>query len=1147
MTIAAGTKLGRYEIRSKIGEGGMGEVYLAEDTRLHRKLALKILSADLTQNKDRLRRFEQEAIAAAALNHPNIAHIYEIGSSPAVSEGSDASATAGDETHFIAMEFIDGLTLRDRLMSTSLAISEALDIVTQVASALSAAHEAGIVHRDIKPENIMLRRRDGYVKVLDFGVAKITEPSLAGTDAATLVKTAPGIILGTVNYLSPEQARGLAVDARADIWSLGVVLSETLTGRKPFEGLTASDVIALILTRDPTPFRDLTEVPPELQSIVMKTLAKAKEQRYQTMEDLARDLKNYKRKLDWGTGPQFDVSGAGIITEAERAGNSAVDRAIISATRGPQPPARPPNNLSDQLTLLIGRNAELAEIEELIAREDVRLLTLTGPGGTGKTRLGVQAAADSLPDFADGVFLIPLTPITDPHLVPAAIAQTLGLKESGETSLQETLKRHLRDKRMLLVLDNFEQVVAAAPLAAEILVACPQLKFLVTSRVVLHLRGEHEFPVQPLELPDLRHLPPLEVLSQYSAVALFIARARAVKPDFELTNENARAVAEICMRLDGLPLGLELAAARLKLFPPNSLLARLENRLKLLAGGARDLPAHQQTMRAAIDWSYDLLNENEQKLFRMLTVFVGGFTLEAAEAVSGATGEDEMDILEGVTSLADNSLLRQKEQPNGEPRFIMLETIREYGFEKLAAAQEAKAIQRAQAAYFLELAEQAEPELSGANQAAWLDRLQAEHDNFRAALNWALQNGESEIGLRLAAAFWRFWLVRGHLSEGREQLDRVLSEAALPPEARAKVLTGAGTLAQNQGDYKAARTLFEQSLSIWRQVGDKKGIATSLHNLGWIAWRQSDYATAHSLSAEALALHRELGNKQGMAHAVNNLGWVAHHRGDYAAARSFHEQSLTLRRELGDKRAIAFALTNLGWAIQKQGDYQQSLSLIGEARALFRQVGDKQLLAFSSLIMANVLHDHGDQKEAQALLKESISTSHEIGSKYNLAFSLRILGDIMFEEGDQSGAVDLVEKSLLLFREIGDKYGAAFALCILANITSEQGEHERAASFLNESLKLRTEIGDKHGLIECLESLASVALAQKQLERAVRLSGAAEAMRESLNIRLSPIEQKKPDRTKTAARAGLDEKAFAAEWSRGLAMTLEQAVSYGQS
>src|SRR5262245_1471679 len=549
------------------------------------------------------------------------------------------------------------------------------------------------------------------------------------------------------------------------------------------------------------------------------------------------------------------------------------------------------HNLPVQPTPLIGRERVSAAACALLRRAEVRLLTLTGPGGTGKTRLGLQVAADLLEDFEDGVFFVPLAAIRDSALVASSIARTLRLQERAGQVLLDSLKESLQDKQMLLVLDNFEQVVAAAPLVAELLAACPRLKCLVTSRVVLRLSGEHEFPVPPLELPDPRHLPAVETLSQYAAVALFIQRALAVKPDFQVDNANAPAVAEICVRLDGLPLAIELAAARLKLLPPQAILARLGRRLELLRGGARDVPDRHQTLRQAIAWSYDLLEAGEQALFRRLAVFARGCTLEAAGAVCHA-GHDHaagpgpsLEMLDGVASLVDKSLLRQQEQASGEPRFRMLETIREYGLECLTASGEEPGVRRAHADYYLALVEAAEPALTGPEQATWLERLGAEHDNLRTALQWAEESGEAEIGLRLAGALCQFWLMHSHLREGQERLARLLglAEAAPRTAARAKARTRAGHLADNLSDYEAAHTFFEESLAIRRVLGEKGGIAAALNDLGWVAWHRNDYPASRALSEESLAIWRELGDKAGIATSLHNLGWVAYYQGNYEA------------------------------------------------------------------------------------------------------------------------------------------------------------------------------------------------------------------------------------------------------------------------
>jgi predicted ATPase/serine/threonine protein kinase/Tfp pilus assembly protein PilF len=1092
MTVPIGTRLDRYEIRSSLGVGGMGEVYLAQDTRLRRAVALKLLTPQSIGNEDRLLRFKQEAHVASTLNHPNVAHVYDVG------EANGAT--------FIAMEYVEGQTLLQQLARAQMKLSEVLDIAIQMASALAAAHAAGIVHRDIKPENVMVRP-DGYIKVLDFGLAKLVEPQRADVEAATLFQTEPGVVMGTVSYMSPEQARGLPVDARTDIWSLGCVLYWMVAGYAPFEGSTPMDVIVSILEKNPPPLQSsLTGIPVELEQIITRSLAKDKELRYQTINELTIDLKKLKQELELKSSLELYAPINAIREAATRSWDHHELQTAENLAAGDTRPDTP-HNLPGQLTPLIGRKAEVSDLERLLRREDVRLLTLTGPGGTGKTRLSLQLAMSSLDAFADGVFFIELASVSNPKVAVSATARILGIKETGDTPLIESLKQSLRDKQMLLLFDNFEQTLITGPLVSELLTACQKLKALVTSRAPLRVHGEREFPVQPLDLPGPSDLASPNTLSQYAAVVLFVERAQAAKPFFVLTDENARTVADICIRLDGLPLAIELAAARIKLLSPQAMLARLEKRLKILTGGARDLPDRQQTMRGAIAWGYDLLGEDEKILFRRLAVFAGGFTLEAAEALLRIEEEECVDILDKVEALIDNSLLQQRDQSDGEPRFSILETIREYGLEQLEASGEASLIRRQHARLFLTLAERAELELAGTNQGTWLAQLEMEHDNLRVALHWTKESKETEIGLRLAGALWRFWLVRGHLSEGRERLADILTAAgnSSSTAALAKVLTGAGTLAHNQGDYTAARSWYEQSLAVWKEVEDKAGVADALNNLGWVAWRQSDYVAARGLSEKSLALHQELGDKKGVAHSLNNLGWVAHFQGDYAEARAFHERGLTLRQELGDKRGIAFTLNSLGWAVYKQGDDEQARRLLMKAIDLLRDVGDKQLIAFASSVLSDVVHKQGDRQQATALLAESLA----------------------------------------IFRQLGDKWGIAFALRILANVLREQGDYEQAVSVLKESLTLCEQTGEGHGFIESLNGLAETAIVQGQPVRATQLWGAAETRREAIGVRLSPSEQFKYDHNLEAARAELGEAMFAETWAKGKAMTQEQAIAYG--
>jgi predicted ATPase/DNA-binding SARP family transcriptional activator len=770
------------------------------------------------------------------------------------------------------------------------------------------------------------------------------------------------------------------------------------------------------------------------------------------------------------------------------------------------------HNLPVQRSPLIGREKEVARVLELLRREETGLLTLTGAGGSGKTRLGLQVATDLLPDFEHGIYFVGLAPIRDPRLVPSAVAQTLGVREMAGTPLLESLKAHLKDKQLLLLLDNFEQVLEAAPLVAELLAAAPRLKVLVTSRAALHLRGEKEFLVPPLALPPRVESgscgrstlnPEPSTLRQYAAVELFTQRAQDVRPEFAVTHENASAVAEICARLDGLPLAIELAAARIKLLPPQALLGRLESRLKLLTGGARDLPARQQTLRDAIGWSYDLLGEPEKKLLRRLAVFAGGCTLEAVDAVCNAQGDLETDVLEGVTSLVDQSLLQREQQASPEARLTMLETIREYGLECLAESGEADAVRRRHAAFFLALAEQGS---GGESETAWMDRLEREHDNLRAALAWSRAPGQGEVGLRLGEALVQFWDTRGYWTEGRAHLAGLLAlpGAAARTAARGHALHGAGTMAWHQGDYAAARAFHEESLAIFRELDNKEGIALSLRGLGNVAHARWDYGAAQALAEESLAIQRELGDKRGIASSLWTLGRVAHALGEYGVARALYEESLAIHRELGDKRGMASSLGELGHVARNQGDYGAARALHEECLAISREVGNKDGILRSLLGLARVAQAQGDPEKAKALLEESEA----------------------------------------LVRRIEDRRARIHPLGGLGHVARALGDDRRATALYQESLLLRREVGDQFALAQSLEDLAAPAGRQGQARRAAQLLGAAEAQCEAMGASPPVADPAEYDRTVAAARGALGEEAFAAAWAEGRALSLDDVVAF---
>lgn len=659
---------------------------------------------------------------------------------------------------------------------------------------------------------------------------------------------------------------------------------------------------------------------------------------------------------------------------------------------------------------LIGRASELALVRKRLGQSDVRLITLTGAAGTGKTRLAVEVASLAATDFTDGAHFVDLAPIHDLTLVPSAIAHVLDIREEGDRQVLDVLRERLGSREILLVLDNFEQVLAAAPWLSDLVQACPGLKLLVTSRSALHLRWEHVLLVRPL---------PVE-----SAVELFVQRAQRANAEFSLTSANANAVASVCLRLDGLPLAIELAAARSRVLSPAALLGRLEHRLDLLATTAADQPARQRTLRAALDWSYDLLSPAEQAIFRRLGVFVGGFPLSAVGEVCDPEQILGIDPLSAVESLVDNCLVRQEATPpHGEPRFGMLETMRAYALERLRESCETDVTRRRHAAYYLAGADVPVAEMKLSQQNLWLKSLEAEHENLRAALGWCAAAREPELGLSAASLLAWFWIVRGHLTEGRRRLTTLLELATdAPAVLRGDALRVIGTLALHQSDYAAARALFEDSLAIRRAQGDPAGLLSALSGLGAVALQQGEIEAAEACFEEALAIQRSIDDHVGVAESLNNLANLAHERGDLQRARELYERSLAVQ-QLGVRYRPDVVLHNLGVVAQEQGDLTEARRRFEDSVAIRRTLGDTTGLALSLAKLGEVLSTVGDAHSAHRLLCEALDLQRELGDRAGMAYVLERLGTAAAVRGEPARALRIAAAAEALREAIGTPLG----------------------------------------------------------------------------------------------------------------------------
>ena len=1055
-------QIGNYRLIRLLGRGGFGEVYLGQHIYLNNEAALKVLLFALDEKQSA--GFLTEARILASLNHPHIVRVYDF--------------AIEQDMPFLVMEYAVNGTLRQRHPQGATVPLEAIvSYIGQIASALQYAHDQRLIHRDIKPENMLLGVRN-EVLLSDFGLAMLMQ--LSPDPSTWSIGPSPA---GTTPYLSPEQLQGQPQQA-SDQYSLGVVAYEWLCGKRPFNG-SAIEIAMQHISMPPPPLHEqLPAISPAIEEAVMRTLAKEPAQRFASIQDFANALQQAYQSTVLPRSSFASFGGSDVLEPGLQPG--------------------PMWKVPSIFTPLVGREKEVAAICDLLKHPEVRLLTLLGTGGIGKTRVVFEIARKMQPYFADGICFVHLAALREANLVVPAIAQQLGIAEIGSQPILEPVKVALRNKQFLLLLDNFEQVKAAAPFIEELLGTCPRLKVIVTSREALHLSAERQFPIPPLALPDPGQFPGVKALAHYDAIALFIQRAQAVLPDFLLDQANAHVVAEICARLDGLPLGIELAAARVKLLPTQRLLERLSEPFQALTVGS---PWRHQTLHNAVQWSYDLLDKEEQRLFRRLSIFAGILTIEAVEAVEKMLNENEtvtLSTLNGVASLLDKSLLIRTSHEGQEPGLQMLLTVREYALELLKASGEAEKSQRAHALYYLTLVEEAETQIKGNQQLQWLERLEQEQDNMRLALAWFIEHQEAEPALRFCAALWRFWYLRGYWSEGRRWLkvSLELAQTESATIARAKALYADGELAYYQDDYPIARARLEESVAICRILGINRELANALGALAILVHIQGEQQEAQRLFAEGEAINRSLSNKWGLSYSLRRR-----------ASRIMHE-----------------------------GNFTQATTLAQEALTFAQELGDKSLIAITHATLADIAAREDDLARSTAHTRKSLTLARELGNKHLIAIALQNLGYSEARQGNLTQAAASTQEGLKFIRELGDKMLITTSLDTLGYILMLQRDIPRAAECYQEGLSVAQEIGDERFVGYHLIGLANTAIAEGHFKRAARLFAVAETIFDP-RAGMMPVEHADYERAVEITRSKLEKEAFATAWAEGRAMTPDQALT----